>query len=157
MLTPYRNAQPTGLTDAQRTIAAPPDDGKPAAALYAFFNISKYKPDWQPSLTQIMMRLELGLEYAELDNGFWYLLEEDGGYKHMTDRQFKDFLKWKSEKEAEADKDAATDPDETESDEGEYVPDFEDPDSDEEITPDSSIELIDPELKELDSEMEDSS
>ncbi|KAK3395801.1 hypothetical protein B0T20DRAFT_463398 [Sordaria brevicollis] len=153
-----KDAKPTGLTDAQRRIAAPPDNGEPAAALYAFLDITQYKPDWQPVAVEIMTRLDNNLEYVQLDNGFWYLLEEDGSYKHMTDAQFKDFLKWKAEKDADAKKEGARDPDETESDESEYVADFEDHDSDDEmITPDSSVELIDPELDKLNFEKDDSS
>ncbi|KAJ4406208.1 hypothetical protein N0V85_004547 [Neurospora sp. IMI 360204] len=91
--------KPTGLTEAQRRIADPPDEGRPAASVYACFDISQYSPDWEPRVLRILERPELGTEYVELDNGLWYLLEEDGGYKHMTDQEFQEFLAWKMDQE----------------------------------------------------------
>ncbi|EGO51861.1 hypothetical protein NEUTE1DRAFT_104883 [Neurospora tetrasperma FGSC 2508] len=142
-----KNAKPTGLTDAQRAIAAPPNGGKPAAPVYAFFDISKYRPDWQPEVIQIVERPELNTQYAQLDNGFWYLLEEDGGYMHMTDREFKDFLAWKM------DRDQREEDDETEEesdDHDELLAEFDAADE----VPDPSLEMLNSEIEEIESEME---
>lgn len=159
LLTQFRNERPTGLTEAQRRIAAPPDGGRPAASVYAYFDISqeeKYRPDWErPRVLHILERPELGTEYVKLDNGFWYLLEEDGGYKHMTDREFNEFLAWKVGVEEES----TTSEEGTEDEEEELLAEFdaaeEAPDSSLEVL-NSEIEALHSEIEEIDSELEDS-
>ncbi|KAL0475628.1 hypothetical protein QR685DRAFT_430092 [Neurospora intermedia] len=149
-----KNAKPTGLTDAQRAIAAPPNEGKPAAPVYAYFDISTYKPDWQPGVIHIVHRPELNTQYAQLDNGYWYLLEEDGGFMHMTDREFKDFLAWnmdRNQREEEDDeiKDVEME-EESDDDDEELLAEFHAA----EEAPDPSLEMLNSEVEEIESELE---
>ncbi|EAA34758.1 hypothetical protein GE21DRAFT_2434 [Neurospora crassa] len=145
-----KNAKPTGLTDAQRAIAAPPHGGEPAAPVYAFFDISKYKPDWQPGVIQIVKRPELNTEYAQLDNGFWYLLEEGGGYVHMTDKEFKDFLAWKMDRDQREEEDDETEEGSDDHDDEELLAEF---DAAEEA-PDPSLEMLNSEIGDMELETE---
>ncbi|KAK3495809.1 hypothetical protein B0T13DRAFT_449313 [Neurospora crassa] len=145
-----KNAKPTGLTDAQRAIAAPPHGGEPAAPVYAFFNISRYNPDWQPGVIQIVERPEFDTEYAQLDNGFWYLLEEDGGYVHMTDKEFKDFLAWNMDRDQREEEDDDETEEESDDDDEELLAEF---DASKEA-PDPLLEMLNSEIEEIESEME---
>ncbi|KAK3497911.1 uncharacterized protein B0T23DRAFT_354390 [Neurospora hispaniola] len=38
---------------------------------------------------------QTGLEYARLDDGLWYRLEEDGSLSEMTDQEYSDFISWR--------------------------------------------------------------
>lgn len=146
LLTQARNAKPTGLTVAQRQIAAPPEGGQPASPLYQFFDISHYQNDWKPTIRQIMDRPEYGTEYVELDNGFWYLLELDGSFTHMTDHEFQDFLKWKKEQEAGENGGG---------DDNDLDTSMEDWDGEGEDGPDPSLSMLNSEIEALDAEMKD--
>lgn len=97
---------------------------------------------------QIVERPELNTQYAQLDNGFWYLLEENGGFMHMTDREFKDFLAWKMDRD-QREEDDATD-EESDEDDEELLAEW---DAAEEA-PDPSLERLNSEIEEIDSEME---
>ena len=93
-------------------------------------------------------------QYAQLDNGYWYLLEEDGGFMHMTDREFKDFLAWnmdRNQREEEDDeiKDVEME-EESDDDDEELLAEFHAA----EEAPDPSLEMLNSEVEEIKSELE---
>ncbi|KAK1782016.1 hypothetical protein QBC45DRAFT_319616 [Copromyces sp. CBS 386.78] len=140
-----RNAKPTGLTAAQRHIAAPPEGGQPASPFYQSLDISQYSDDRQPAVLQIMQRPEYGTEYAELDNGFWYILEQDGSFTHMTDHELQDFLGWKKDQEDENGGNR-----ELEMDDEALLAEYHRADE----SPDPSLEIVNSEIEALDAELE---
>lgn len=47
------------------------------------------------NIVKVVERPELGLKYANLGDGLWYPMNEDGTLREMTTPEFKDFIDWR--------------------------------------------------------------